>query len=150
MLPGDFAQSLLGQSATPQTVAEFRTELGLDKPPIEQYLSWAVGAVQGDFGKSFASQGATRPTVAKLIEPRLYNTMVLALITAIVAVPLALGLGVLAALYRDSVLDRLINFVTLTAVSVPEFFGAYLVMLFLAVKFRIFFTFYSVEAGMPL
>jgi peptide/nickel transport system permease protein len=145
MLPGDFAQSLLGQSATPQTVAEFKHELGLDRPPIQQYIGWATGALRGDFGKSFASQGTTRPSVAKIIEPRLYNTLFLALTTAVVAVPLALGLGVLAALFRNSLLDRLINLMTLTAVSVPEFFGAYLVMLFLAIKARIFFTFYSVE-----
>jgi peptide/nickel transport system permease protein len=144
MLPGDFAQSLLGQSATPETVAEFRRELGLDRPPVQQYIQWIAGAVKGDFGRSFASQGPERPTVAKLIKPRLYNTLFLASISALFAVPLALGLGILGAVYPNSLFDRLVNIFALTAVSVPEFFAAYIIMLVFAVKARLFVTFYSI------
>jgi peptide/nickel transport system permease protein len=58
MLPGDFAQAILGQAATPETVAAFDREIGLDRPPVERYLNWLGGVLQGDFGNSFASQGS--------------------------------------------------------------------------------------------
>src|SRR5689334_20026810 len=57
MLPGDFAQAILGQAATPETVAAFDKEIGLDRPPVERYLRWVGGVLQGDFGDSFSSMG---------------------------------------------------------------------------------------------
>jgi peptide/nickel transport system permease protein len=136
MLPGDFAKNILGQSATPETVAAFQRQVGLDRPPVERYVEWLGGVLQGDFGNSFASAGALgggrERTVVSLIAPRLVNTLYLAGFTALIAVPLSLALGMLAALYRNSFLDRLINVVTLTSISVPEFFVAYILILFLA------------------
>ncbi|TIT15805.1 MAG: ABC transporter permease [Mesorhizobium sp.] len=126
MLPGDFARAMLGQSATPQTVAAFQREIGIDRPPVERYFAWVGQIVQGDFGSSFASRTGYRRTVAEIIAPRLYNTMFLAVMTALIAVPLALGLGILAALYRNSWFDRVVNTVTLTTISFPEFFVAYM------------------------
>jgi peptide/nickel transport system permease protein len=154
MLPGNFAQAILGQAATPDTVAAFEKQIGLDRPPVERYLSWIGGVLEGDFGISFASAGALggghERTVLSLIAPRLKNTLFLAGLTALVAVPLALILGMLAALYRNSLFDRLINLVTLTSISVPEFFVAYILMLFLAVKFQIFSSLANVSPDMPL
>jgi peptide/nickel transport system permease protein len=142
LLPGDFAQSILGQAATPSTVAAFRKEVGLDRPPLERYLTWIGGALQGDFGVSYAEKGgqaqASRRTVTSLIAPRLRNTLFLAGMTAIFAVPLALILGMLAALYRNTLFDRLINVTTLTAISSPEFFIAYILMLFLVARAHLF------------
>jgi peptide/nickel transport system permease protein len=126
MLPGDFAKAMLGQSATPETVAAFQREIGIDRPPVERYFAWIGQIVQGDFGSSFASRTGYRRTVAEIIAPRLYNTMFLAVMTALIAVPLALGLGILAALYRNSWFDRVVNTVTLTTISFPEFFVAYM------------------------
>ncbi|MCF6097833.1 ABC transporter permease [Mesorhizobium muleiense] len=126
MLPGDFAKAMLGQSATPETVAAFQREIGIDRPPVERYFAWVGQIVQGDFGSSFASRTGYRRTVAEIIAPRLYNTMFLAVMTALIAVPLALGLGILAALYRNSWFDRVVNTVTLTTISFPEFFVAYM------------------------
>ncbi|RUV73475.1 MAG: ABC transporter permease [Mesorhizobium sp.] len=126
MLPGDFARAMLGQSATPETVAAFQREIGIDRPPVERYFAWVGQIVQGDFGSSFASRTGYRRTVAEIIAPRLYNTMFLAVMTALIAVPLALGLGILAALYRNSWFDRVVNTVTLTTISFPEFFVAYM------------------------
>jgi peptide/nickel transport system permease protein len=126
MLPGDFAKAMLGQAATPETVAAFQREIGIDRPPIERYFAWIGQIVQGDFGASFASRTGYRRTVAEIIAPRLYNTMFLAVMTALIAVPLALGLGILAALYRNGWFDRLVNTVTLTTISFPEFFVAYM------------------------
>ena len=131
LLPGDLAQEILGQSATPETVAAFRKELGLDKPPMTRYLEWLGGVVQGDFGKSLATQRE----IAELISARLMNTLFLAAMAAVIAVPLAVVLGLLAALYRNTWFDRLINVVTLSSISFPEFFVAYILILFLAVGF---------------
>jgi len=133
LLPGDFAQQILGQSATPESVAALRAELGLDKPAIARYFDWVAGAVQGDFGNSL-SGGGERP-VTGLIATRLYNTFFLAAATAIVSIPLALVLGLLAALYRESWYDRIVNATTLTTISAPEFFIAYVLVMALAVRF---------------
>jgi peptide/nickel transport system permease protein len=150
LLPGDFAKAILGQAATPETVAAFQRELGLDKPAVVRYFEWIAGVLQGDFGSSFASRVGYRRTVAELIAPRLFNTLFLATMTAIIAVPLALGLGILAALYRNSLFDRAVNSVTLVTISFPEFFVAYILMLFLAVKFPIFHSLANVSYDTPL
>lgn len=144
MLPGDFATAILGQSATPETVAAFEQALGLDRPAVMRYFEWIAGVLQGDFGDSFSSLGGLgggrERTVASVVGPRLLNTLFLAGLTALIAVPLSLGLGLLAALYRNSVFDRMVNLVTLTSISVPEFFVAYLLVLFLAVKAPVFYA----------
>lgn len=134
LLPGDFARSILGQAATPETVAAFQKEIGLDKPPVQRYFYWIGGVMHGDFGSSFAAQGDYRRQVIDIIGPRLKNTLFLASMTALIAVPLALALGLLAALYRNSWFDRIINATTLTMISFPDFFIAYILMLVLAVK----------------
>jgi peptide/nickel transport system permease protein len=126
MLPGDFARAILGQSATPETVAAFQKEIGLDRPPVERYLEWIAQVIHGDFGQSFASRVGYRRSVAEIIEPRFFNTLFLAMMTALISVPLALGLGIAAALYRNSWFDRAVNSITLTTISFPEFFIAYM------------------------
>jgi peptide/nickel transport system permease protein len=142
LLPGGFAEAILGQGATPEAVAAFNKSLGLDRPALARYFEWLFGAMQGDFGKSFAGAGGWRAEnvrfVSDIIGPRLYNTFFLAGITAIVAVPLALILGLLCALYRNSWFDRVLNSVTLTTIASPEFFVAYILVFFLAVKFKWF------------
>lgn len=141
LLPGDFAQSILGQGATPESVAAIRRDLGLDQPMVTRYFSWLGGALQGDFGSSFAQASFANFTgsdsgagsVAQQIAPRFANTMFLAAVSAAIAVPFALVLGVLAAFYRNSVFDRATNIFTLSSISSPEFFLAYVLILFLAV-----------------
>jgi peptide/nickel transport system permease protein len=146
LLPGDVAQEILGQSATPETVAAMRKELGLDLPPHVRYIEWLAGILQGDFGTSLAS----RREIADLIGMRLANTLFLALLAAIISVPIAVSLGVLAALYRNSVYDRVVNVFTLSSVSVPEFFVAYILILFLAVQLGWFPSLSKVAPDMPL
>ncbi|WP_116597714.1 ABC transporter permease [Primorskyibacter marinus] len=143
MLPGDFAQAILGQAATPEAIAAIRQDLGLDQPPVSRYITWLAGAVQGDLGSSFAqanfasfvgeSTGGGEVTVATQIAPRFANTMFLAGVTACIAVPFSIFLGVLAALYRNSAFDKAANVFTLSSISSPEFFLAYVLILFLAV-----------------
>ena len=142
MLPGDFAQAILDQGATPEAVEAIRRDLGLDQSPVVRYFEWLFDALRGDLGNSFAqanfssfvgTDSGVRTTVAAQIAPRFANTMFLAGVTAAIAVPFAVTLGVLAALYRNSVFDKTANIVSLTSVSSPEFFLAYLLILFLAV-----------------
>ncbi|MEO1490904.1 MAG: ABC transporter permease [Pseudomonadota bacterium] len=129
-LPGNFAQEILGQGATPEAVAAIEKELGLDQPAVTRYFSWLGNAVQGDFGTSF---GNKRP-VAEQLEGRFANTLFLALVAAAIAVPLSLTIGILAALYRNTLFDRVANVSTLTSISSPEFFVAYVLVLFLSVQ----------------
>ena len=134
LLPGDLAEAILGQAATEETVAAFRRELKLDLPAHERYFDWLIGILQGDMGKSLANQRQ----ISELIGVRLGNTIFLAVVAAVISVPLAVTLGVLAALYRNSFYDKCVNVVTLTSISFPEFFVAYILILFLAVKAGIF------------
>ncbi len=146
LLPGDLAQEILGQAATPETVAAFRRELGLDQPAHTRYLDWLGGILQGDFGTSLAN----RREIAELIGGRLRNTLFLAGMAAVISVPLALVLGVLAALYRNSIYDRTVNIVTLSSISLPEFFVAYILILFMAVQAGWFPSLSNVSPGMTL
>ncbi len=130
LLPGDITQALLGQGATPETVAAFRRELKLDLPPHERYISWLGGIVQGDLGQSLAN----KREITELMGVRLQNTLFLALIAAVISIPLALALGILAALYRNSLYDRTVNVFTLSSISFPEFFVAYILILVMSVQ----------------
>lgn len=130
LLPGDITQAILGQSATPETVAAFRKEIGLDRPAHIRYFEWVGGMVQGDLGQSLAS----KREISEFVGTRLSNTLFLGGLAAAIAVPLALILGLLAALYRNSIYDRIVNLLTLTSISFPEFFVAYILILFLSVK----------------
>lgn len=155
LLPGDFATAILGQSATPETVAAFQKEIGTDRSPVVRYFEWIGGVIQGDFGQSYAgagSLGGHRRMVSDLIAPRLANTLFLAAVTAIIAVPLSLALGMLAALYRNGLFDRTVNLVTLTSIAFPEFFVAYILVLFLATPayFQLFPSLASVTTDMPI
>jgi len=153
MLPGDFARAILGQAATPETVAAFQHEVGLDRSPVVRYFEWVGGIVRGDFGESYASVGSLaghKRLVAEMIAPRLMNTLFLAGAAALIAVPLSLFLGIMAALYRNTLFDRAVNVVSLTSISSPEFFLAYILIMFLAVKFPIFVSLASITPGMPV
>lgn len=133
-LPGDLAEEILGQTATLETLAHFRKELGLDLPPHERYLNWLGGIVTGDMGRSLANQRE----ISELIGVRLWNTAFLALVAAVIAVPIALGLGILAAMYRNTFFDRFINVFALASVSSPEFFIAYILIAVFAVRLGLF------------
>lgn len=132
MLPGDVAQILLGQAATPEAVAGLREAMGLNDPALLRFLRWMAGLVQGDLGKSYANN----MPVADLIGGRLVNTLRLAALTAAFAVPVALFLGITTAMYRSSLYDRVVNFVVIGVISVPEFLVATLAVLVFAVWLR--------------
>jgi peptide/nickel transport system permease protein len=130
LLPGDAAQEALGQSATPEMIAALRAQLGLDQPAYLRYFHWLFGMLSGDAGQSMANN---RP-VGELIALRLPKSLLLAGAAAVVSVPIALGMGILAAMYRGSRLDRALSVTTLSMVAVPEFLVATLAVLIFAVK----------------
>ncbi len=130
MLPGDAAETILGQAATPETVAALRTQLGLDQPAYLRYLTWLADIFRGDFGTSIGNNRE----INEILGTRVYNTIFLATFAACIAVPLALMMGILAALYRNTLYDRSVNIVTLSSISTPEFFVAYILLLLLSVK----------------
>ncbi|MBK5017503.1 ABC transporter permease [Pantoea sp. S62] len=130
LLPGDAAQMILGQNATPETVAALRQQLGLDQPLLVRYLHWLTGMVQGDFGISFASH----LPVSQLVAQRIPATFELAGITTLICVPLALIIGIIAAMNRGSRLDRALVIGTMATVAVPEFLVATVAVLIFAVK----------------
>ncbi|MDP6109276.1 MAG: ABC transporter permease [Rhodospirillales bacterium] len=130
VLPGDVAQIVLGQAATPESLAAYRAERGLDQPLFIQYFQWLGGMLSGDLGTSKAG-GAS---ISSLIMGRLSNTMMLAAIVALIAVPLSVLLGLLAAMYPGTWIDRILTFGTLSLISVPEFFIATFMVLILAVQ----------------
>jgi len=130
LLPGDAAQMILGQNATPETVAALRAQLGLDQPLLLRYFSWLGGMLQGDFGTSFASH----LPVMQLVAQRIPATFELAAITTLICVPLALLIGITAAMTRGSLLDRVLVIGTMATVAVPEFLVATVAVLIFAVK----------------
>ena len=128
-LPGDVAQELLGQAATPEAVAGLRHAMGLDQPAWLRYFHWLGGMVVGDPGMSLVNQ----VPVAKLIGSRLPNSLLLAATTAAVSVPLALIIGISSAMWRGSVYDRVVGVLSVSIVSVPEFLVATTAVLIFAV-----------------
>jgi peptide/nickel transport system permease protein len=145
-LPGDLATAILGQEATPETVAQFRKELKLDEPPVKRYFLWLGAFMRGDLGNSLANK---RP-VAELIVWRFKNTIFLAVSAAVIAVPVAIILGILAALYRNSLFDRFISMATLSTISFPEFFVAYILIALLSVQVIIFPSISNINDSMSL
>ena len=130
ILPGDVAQSILGQSATPEALANLRAELGLNEPAVSRYFAWLGGAITGDLGTALTSG----QDIASQLGSRMSNTLLLAFWAAIISVPLAIFLGLLAVRYRDRWPDKLISAVTLASISVPEFLIGYVLMYIIGVK----------------
>ncbi len=146
ILPGDVAQSILGQSATPQALANLREELGLNDPAHVRYFRWLGGILQGDLGTALSNGQEIGPQIAR----RLGNTLFLAFWAAVVAVPLAILLGLLAVRYRNRWPDKLISGITLASISLPEFFIGYVLIYFFAVKLRWFPSVATVYDSMSL
>lgn len=129
LLPGDVAEILLGQAATPEAVAGLRTAMGLDEPAITRFLGWLSGLTTGDFGTSYVNN----MQISDLIGNRLVNSLRLASATTLVSVPIALFLGITAAMWRGSLFDRVVSMLTISVISVPEFMVATLAVLIFAV-----------------
>lgn len=134
ILPGDAAQLALGQYATPENVAALRVQMGLNQPAPERYFHWLVGMMHGDWGQSIT----TKAPVAPMLAERAGNTLRLAGITTLIAVPLSVALGLLMSLGSGGRWDRAGSIVVLGLSATPEFLIATLAVLFLAVKLHWF------------
>lgn len=146
ILPGDVAQAILGQSATPQTLANLREQLGLNEPALTRYFSWLAGVLHGDLGTALSNGQPIAPALGK----RLANTLFLAGTAAVIAVPLAILLGLVSVRYRNRWPDKVISAVTLATISVPEFLLGYIVIFFFAVQYRMLPSLSTVYDGMGL
>jgi len=146
LLPGDIATAVLGQGATPENVAALRKEMGLDQPAVIRYLDWLAGAVTFDFGNSIV----TDERVSVLIGERFMNTLFLAAYAAVIAVPVSIILGVIVALLRNTIFDRVANVVALSFISSPEFFLGYILILYFAVNWGMFPAISSLSQDMNL
>jgi peptide/nickel transport system permease protein len=146
ILPGDVATAVLGQAATPEALENLRAQLDLERPAVLRYVDWLAGFVQGDLGTSLANR---RP-IADVIGQRLLNTLFLASVAALIAVPLAILLGLLAALHRETWFDKSVSTATLAAISMPEFLIGYLLIYLLAVQVQLFPSLARIHGGMDL
>ncbi len=132
LAPGDPAAIIAGDNATPENIAKIRASLGLDRPLLEQFSTWGWATLKGDLGVSMFSNIA----VTTLIEQRMGPTFSLTITTLIVAVSIAVTLGVLAAWKAGSLLDRAVMGLAVTGFSVPVFVVGYIMVYYIALKWR--------------
>jgi peptide/nickel transport system permease protein len=132
LVPGDPVQKLLGQRASPETVAELRTRLGLNDPPVGQYLKMMGNIVTGDLGRSII----TREPVVREFANRLPVTLKLALLSVVFASLIGIAVGIISAVYQNSLLDRIVMFFTLAGISVPVFWYALIMILLVIFQLR--------------
>lgn len=127
LLPSDPARAILGRNATPESVAALRDELGLNRPPLEQYLGWLGGLATGDPGLSFNA----RIPITEYIGDRVLNSLFLLVMASVISIPLALLIGAYSARKRDTTFDHVTSNAMLALASLPEFvIGMFLVILF--------------------
>lgn len=130
ILPGDAAQAQLGQTATPENLANLRAEMGLDRPALTRYTEWVGGMLTGDMGNALSNKLPIGTQIAK----RMSATLFLAFWAALISVPLAIFLGLMAVRFQNRWPDKLISGLTLSSTSVPEFMLGYILIFFLAIK----------------
>jgi peptide/nickel transport system permease protein len=145
-LSGDVCTAMMGQMASEDKVAACHRLLNLDRPVHLRYIEWVVNFAQGDMGKTLTNHRE----VVDVIGNRIGNTFFLAISSALIAIPISLALGITAALYRNSLFDRSISMITLSGISVPDFFIAYILMAIFAVSFGIFPAISNVDDSMSL
>ncbi|WP_298971884.1 ABC transporter permease [uncultured Roseobacter sp.] len=146
ILPGDVAQQILGQAATPEALENLRRELGLNEPAVTRYFSWLGGILQGDLGTALTNGR----DIAESLSSRLSNTLFLAFWAAVIAVPLAIFLGLLAVRYKDRWPDKIISGVTLTTISIPEFMIGYVLIYWVSIKWGMFSSVAIINDSMTL
>lgn len=138
IVPGDVARLILGRDASPEQIATFKAQFGLDVSPPQQYINWLGRFIVGDWGRSFT--GGNLP-VRPLVLERLGNSMRLALMTLLLSVPLAVFLGMIAALRENTWIDGIVSIGSLAVVGLPEFVTALVLINGLALGVR--------ELGLP-
>jgi peptide/nickel transport system permease protein len=145
-LPGDTATAYLGQSATPESLAALREEFGLNAPVHERYLNWLGGFLQGDLGDSMSK----KKPVTELIGNRFRNTVVLATAAALIGIPLAIVLGVIAGLTRDRWPDIFVSTTSIVGMTLPGFVTATILIYFFAIRLEWFPAITLVPSNVPV
>mgnify|MGYP001260571644 CR=1 FL=1 len=133
LVPGDPVQRLLGQRANPEAVAALRANMGLDDPPMQQYLTMMGNIVTGNLGRSII----TRENVIDEFKARFPVTLRLALLATLFATIIGVAVGILSAVYQNSVIDRVAMFFTLLGISVPVFWYALIMILLVIFQLRL-------------
>lgn len=137
LLPGNAAVLILGKSADEASVAAMEERLGLDDPWYEQYLDWIAGILRGDAGTSLVRQ----EPVMDIVVPRMITSLQLTVLTLGTVMLVGIPAGVISAIKRDTLVDRLISGVSYVGVSLPEFVtGTLLILLFAGPVFNLFPT----------
>jgi len=131
--PGDPVLAMLGAEATPELIEAMRAQYDLDKPVIVQYTLWLKKAITGDLGRSIQ----TRQPVATMIAGQLGVTVYLTICAMLLVLVIAIPCGVVSAVHKNGILDKIIMFFTSLCISFPNFFTAILLILFLSVKLDI-------------
>ena len=127
-LPGNAASAVLQNTATPQRLAALEKQLGLNRPAVEQYWTWLTGVLHGNFGTSLANG----QPVGTLVGGRIVNSLVLVVLAGVIGTLIGVGLGVLAAAWRDSLFDRVLSVSSLAVTALPEFVVAVVLVIFFA------------------
>ncbi len=130
ILPADPAVQIAGRSATPETVASIRAQLGLDQPLFVQYFNYLTNLLQGDFGRSYLQKSE----VSTLIMSRLGPTISLMICAIAIELLIGLTLGILAAMNRGKIVDKTLMVISFVAVSAPQFIASILILYIFAVK----------------
>ncbi|MCK4820859.1 ABC transporter permease, partial [bacterium] len=130
LLPGDVARVVLGQFATPVAVENLREELGLNRPAVVQYLDWFIKFIMGDWGLSMVSRFDVRPMVLS----RLRNSIMLAIGSLAIYVPIGITIGTIAALREGRFIDSAISAVSMAFVGLPEFVTGLLLIVLIAIN----------------
>ena len=127
-LPGDPALAILGRQATPASLKALREQLHLNRPAINQYLSWVGGLLHGDLGESLATQGP----VSSLLHDRIINSAFLVFLSGLISIPLSVAIGAYAALRRDRPFDVISSIISLVLAALPEFVVAVILVVVFA------------------
>ena len=130
LVPGDPAQAMLGEGAAPEELVKLRHSLGLDQPLLVQYKSFLGGIAHGDLGTSFRYN---TPVTAQIRE-KLPNTAKLAVFAMLLAIVFAIPLGILAAVFRGSIIDYSAMTIALAGISMPNFWLGPLLAILFAVR----------------
>lgn len=138
VVPGDVAQTILGTDATPAALKQLRQDFGLNLPLYEQYLNWIGGVLTGDFGESMRTGKEVLPDILNRFKLTFELTFLSALISWVIAIPL----GIIAAMKRNSNVDFGVRIISLLGVSVPNFALATVLILILSLMFS-----YSTPVG---
>ena len=134
MLPGDVATRMLGRTATPETLANLREQLGLNEPALKRYFLWLFNIFQGDFGTALTSK---RP-ITEILAPKIFNTLILSGCAFILYLPLSFITALLQAYYKNKNIDISLSIITLIILSLPDFIIGTIMIVVFVVVFPIF------------